>query len=171
MRAETSPFVAFAHFDGVADMDEGFQRIQFADARLLQEVNEGGGAAVHSGDFRRVQFDSEVVDAEACEGGHEVLDGSDAHAVFVGKCGAELGIAHEFGVGREFDNGVKVGTAEADAAIGRRGQQADVHPSAAVYADAGARNGLADAALSGHQWVRRRRILLRLKPPLSLSLR
>ena len=118
---ESRPFVAFAYFYGFEDLDEALGGVLLADARLLQEIDEGRSAAVHDGDFWRVQLDDDVINADTGERRHEMLNGGDAHAAVIDERGAELGVAHEVGACRDFGERVKVGAAEGDTAVGGGG--------------------------------------------------
>ena len=118
---ESRPFVAFAYFYGFEDLDEALGGVLLADARLLQEIDEGRSAAVHDGDFWRVQLDDDVINADTGERRHEMLNSGDAHAAVIDERGAELGVAHEVGACRDFGERVKVGAAEGDTAVGGGG--------------------------------------------------
>ena len=106
------------------------------------DVAEGLGvrecAAVEDGELEVVEFDEDVVDAGAEEGGEQMLGGGDEDALT-----HEAGGVADFGDvaagGGNFES-VEIGAAEDDAGTGGRGKQAHAHRSAAVEANAGELN-------------------------------
>ena len=74
---EARPLVAVAHLDRRDDAQVALGRVLLDDARRLQQEDERPGAAVHDRDLGPGDVDVQVVDAEAGERRHEVLDGRD----------------------------------------------------------------------------------------------
>ena len=72
--------VSVAHRNLAKDHEELLGFLLLDDPRRPEETREGGGRAVHNGDFWTIQFDLEVVDAETTECSTEVLHGSDPHS-------------------------------------------------------------------------------------------
>ncbi len=66
----------------------GFDR---HDADVVDGIDEGSRAAVHDRDFGTIDLDEDVVDTEAQERGHQVLDRRDGAALAVTDDGAEFG--------------------------------------------------------------------------------
>ena len=85
------------------------------DADLVDRVDERGGAAVHDRHFGAVDLDEDVVDAEAAQGRHQVLDRRDGAAHAVADDGAERG----------GDDGAVMGVDDALAAAGETGAEED----------------------------------------------
>jgi hypothetical protein len=75
MRAEAGDLVAVAHLDVLADSQEPLGRVLLGDAGGLQQEHERARRAIHDRHFWRGQFDVDVVDAQAGQGRHQVLDG------------------------------------------------------------------------------------------------
>src|SRR5512137_379809 len=118
VRIETRPLVAVLYLDALLDAHEALRSVLFLDSRRLQQENERPGAAIHDRYFAGAQLDDQVVDAEAREGGHEVLDGGDRTGV-CREAGAERGLADVTGLRRNVDQLVEVRAAEDDARIRR----------------------------------------------------
>lgn len=59
----------------VSLMRTNFGAVQLVDTGVKQQVYKRSGAAVHDRDFRRVNFDNNVIDAQARESSIEVLYG------------------------------------------------------------------------------------------------
>jgi hypothetical protein len=64
----------------------------------LEEEDEGPGAPVHDRHFLGRHVHECVVDTEAREGRHQVLDGRDARAILL-EDGGERGVGDELGAG------------------------------------------------------------------------
>lgn len=71
----------FADLDGLEDADVLTLAALALEARGEDGGDVGEGAAVEDGDFEIVDFDDDVVDAEADEGGEKVLGGLDEDAL------------------------------------------------------------------------------------------
>ena len=150
VRVEARPLVAVLDLDALLDAHEALGRVLFLDAGRLQQEHEGTRAAVHDRHFACAQFDDEVVDAEARQRRHQVLDRRD-RAAFDGQAGAERGLADVSGLGRDVDRLVEVGAAENDARIRRRRAQHHQHFLAGVQAHAGGANRILEGALLQHE--------------------
>ena len=92
-------------------------------ALVLDAVSRDGfdietGAAVQDGHFYIVQFNDGIVNAQAREGAHQVLDG-DHHGLIVGDGGAAGRIGDILRDGLDDRLGTEVRAAEYDACIGR----------------------------------------------------
>ena len=66
---------------GDVDAQIALRRVLLVDAGRLQQEHERAGAAVHDRQLGAGDVDVQVVDAEARERRHQVLDGRDARAV------------------------------------------------------------------------------------------
>ena len=123
---------AFADFDGLEDAD-----VLALAALALEAGGEDGGdvgerAAVEDGDFEVVDFYDDVVDAEADEGGEEVLGGLDEDAL--AHEGGGVGDAGDVAAGGGDLEVVEVGAAEDDAGAGGRGDETHGDGGAGVQA-------------------------------------
>ncbi len=84
-----------------------------------------------------IDLDREVVDAEAEQGGHDMLDGVDVVAGRIAQRGAEVGAADFGHDGADFAHGAeRVGVVEDDAGVGVGGREADRNRLAAVDTEA-----------------------------------
>ncbi len=97
------------------------------------------GAAVHDRNFRPVDFDDRVVDAEAVERGQNVFGGGDCRTGFVAQHGGELGGGDRTEIRRKLAIGFTLGTAahEYDAGVGLCGMQRDCRRMPGMHAYAG----------------------------------
>ncbi len=120
----------FLDGDGAADAEVAAFAAELADASGAEHIDEGLAAAVDDGDFEVVEFEGDVVDAEAVEGAEEVFGG-----------GNEDALAHEAGgvadAGDVFIAGgdgeiVEVGAAENDTGAGGGGGHAQLYGDTAV---------------------------------------
>ena len=115
----------------------------------------GEGAAVEDGDLEVVDFYDDVVDAEADEGGEEVLGGLDEDAL--AHEGGGVGDARYVATGGGDLEVVEVGAAEDDAGAGGRGDEAHGDGGAGVEADAleveGGVEGVLELGLVGQDWL------------------
>jgi hypothetical protein len=123
----------FLDFDGLEDAD-----VLTLAALALEAVGEDGGdvrkgAAVEDRDFEVIDFDDDVVDAEADECGEEVLGGLDEDAL--AHEGGGVGDARDIAAGGGDLEVVEVRTAEDDAGAGGRGNEAHGDFGAGVEAD------------------------------------
>ena len=149
VRLETGDLVAVAHFHGLEDADEALGRVLFDDAGRLQQEHEGAGGTVHDRHFGRRQFDVEIVDAQARQRGHQVLDGHRLGAL-AGQTGAEHGLGHQVGAGGDLDDGIQIDATEHDAGIDRCRAQGQEDLVATVQAHAGGADHVLQGALLGH---------------------
>ncbi len=148
----------FLDFDGLEDAD-----VLSLAALTLEAVGEDGGdvregAAVEDGDFEVVDFDDDVVDAEADECGEEVLGGLDEDAL--AHEGGGVGDTGDIATRRGDFEVVEVRAAEDDAGAGGRGDEAHGDPGARVEADPlevqRCLDGLLELGSSGQTWTRGR---------------
>src|SRR5262249_18637647 len=102
--------------------------------------------AVQPGRFGGIQFDQAIIDAQAGEGGQDVLDKADADRL-PPECGAAIGAADLCDRGLDPGAGAKVGTHENDPGVrrGRQETQADIGPG--QVADALHRGGPTEGPL------------------------
>src|SRR3546814_1779605 len=68
---------ALDHRDRFQDADGAPHRLLLDGARRGEEIEEGGGAAVHGRDLGAVDLDPGVVDDRTAAGRHQVLDGGE----------------------------------------------------------------------------------------------
>ncbi len=69
IRLKLSPFVAIFNANRLFDTHKFLGAVQFIDAGIQQQINERSGATVHNRDFRRIDFNNNVVDAQASQCG------------------------------------------------------------------------------------------------------
>ena len=130
---------AFAHFDGFENADALAGRALRFLAGQHQKFIEHGGRAIHDRHFGAVDFDAQVVDPDAGDGGKQVLDHGDRDPMRVRQRGAKLGIGDRVGVGLNFAGALGgINADEADTGIGRGGQQRQAGARTGVYAYPGA---------------------------------
>src|SRR5208282_601452 len=75
-------FVALAHLDFAKNLEVFAGAALLADSGLLDQLDEGEGAAIEDGEFEVVELDCRIVDAHADEGREQVLGGGDQNALF-----------------------------------------------------------------------------------------
>ena len=82
---------ARAAFDAhrLDDADVAAVHVERLDAGLVDRVDEGRGAAIHDRHFAAVDLDQQIVDAEAEQRGHDMLDGRDVVTGRIAKHRAE----------------------------------------------------------------------------------
>ena len=99
---------------GVGDGEEVAFGGLIDDAGTLESFDEGEATAIHARDFGAGEFDFEVVDFEACDGGHAMFDGFDGvGAGFDGGAAGALGdVLNE---GGDADGTGEIGADEDDA--------------------------------------------------------
>ena len=145
-RAHLSPS---SHFDRPLDADEALGRRLLDDARRLQQEHERAGRAIHDRHFGRGQVDVGVVDAQARERGHQVLDRQHL-AARLGQAGAQHRLGDELRIGRNVDDRIQVHAPEDDARVHGRRTQREVDLLAAVQPDAGGADHVLEGALLEH---------------------
>ena len=74
MRKKLAPAIAFLDADRLQNLDEPARRGELAEAGLVDQLDEGRGAAVHDRHFLAVDLDDAVIDRKAAQGGQEMLD-------------------------------------------------------------------------------------------------
>ena len=119
VRRQLAPAVAVLDADRLENLDELARLRQLANADLVDRLDEGSGAAVHDRHFAGVDLDVAVVDAQAAQGGQQMLDRADGDAGVVAEHGAQrevLDVAH---VGRDFgDDAAALADQETVAGVG-----------------------------------------------------
>ena len=128
---------AVHHLDLLPDLDVEARHGEGPQPRLVQEDDEGGGAAVEDRDLGAVDLHPHVVDTQPRERREQVLDGADRDATAAQGRGVVL--APDVGECRR-DLDAHVGACEADAVLGRGGKQAQADGSSRVEPDARARD-------------------------------
>ena len=83
--------LALRDADGLENLEVAAGDALQRDADLVDGIDEGSRAAVEDRNFRPVDLDEHVVDAEAGKGRHEVFDGGDRARIAVADDGAQLG--------------------------------------------------------------------------------
>jgi hypothetical protein len=114
-RVERNPLVPPRDRDRPEHLEVPARRRERLDARLLNQVDERRGAAVHDRHFRRVQLDAGVVDAKADERGKQMFDGVDPDGVSR-EAGGVIEAA-DVADGRRNFLAAEIGSAEPDARI------------------------------------------------------
>jgi len=112
----------FADLDGLEDAEVFTLAALALEAGGEDGGDVGEGAAVEYGDLEVVDFDDDVVDAEADEGGEQVLGGLDEDAL--AHEGGGVGDARYVAAGGGNFEVVEVGAAEDDAGAGGGGDEA-----------------------------------------------
>ena len=118
MRQENGFLVTIADHHFALDANEGLGRRLLFDASRLDQEHEGTRAAVHDRHFTGAQFDKDVVDPQAREGRHQMLDRRHLD-VTLRKGSTKCGVGHQVGVRRDLHLGGEIGTNEDDAGIDR----------------------------------------------------
>jgi len=131
-RVDADELTAFADFNGLEDAE-----VLALAALALHSGGEDGldvgpGGAVEDGDFEVVDFDDDVIDAEADERGEQVLGGGDEDAL--AHEGGGVGDLGDVAAGGGDLKVVEVGAAEDDAGAGGRGDEAHDDVGAGVEA-------------------------------------
>ena len=119
------------------------------DAGLMNQVDERGRAAVHDRHFRGVQFDDDVVDAEADERRQQVLDGADVHRSGR-KAGREIDGAEMADVCGNFE-AAEIRTPETDTKVGGGGLEGQRHLLARMETNSRAGDWSTKCPLCVHQ--------------------
>ena len=110
----------------------------------------GPARAVHDRHFRRRQVDVGVVDAEARERRHQVLDRQHLAAVAAtGRCTSIVSVTSSASAGMSTDR-IEVDAAEHDAGIDRGRAQRQIDLLAGVQPDAGGADHVLERALLEH---------------------
>ncbi len=115
----------------------------------VDRLDKGQGAAIHDRDFRPVDFDDRIVDAEAVEGGKHVFGGGNGGTVFVAEHGGEFGRGHGAEIGGKFAIFLAVGAAayKDDAGVSFGWIKCDGNGPAGMNADTGNGHWLAQRCL------------------------
>ena len=146
---------AFADFDGLEDAEVFALAALAAQAGGQHGGDVGLRGAIENGNFEIVDFDDDVVDAEADEGGQQMLGGGDQHALAheAGGVGNARDVATD---GGDFEV-VEIGATEDNAGAGRGRDQAQFHGCSGVEADAfkveGIGNGLLELCVLTQCWA------------------
>src|SRR5215470_17521398 len=92
--------------------------IEFGKPDLVDRLDETRGAAIHDRNFRAVDLDQSVVNAEAAQRGKEMLNRRNRGAIAIAKNGAESDAGHRPLIGRDLGAfGVAIAEKEANACI------------------------------------------------------
>jgi hypothetical protein len=118
----------------------------------VNQVDERRRTAVHDRHFGRVQFDDDVVDAQADERRQEMFDGVYADRI-THQAGCVVDAVHVLD-GRGHFQPAQIGPAEADAGIRRSRLQRKADLVTGVETDSGAGNGSSKGSLCVHLAVR-----------------
>ena len=148
-RFEPGQLVAVAHFHRLADTDEALGCVLFDDPGRLQQEHEWPGRTVHDRHFRCGQIDHGIVDTEAGQRRHQVLDGLHLDAV-AAQAGAERGLADQHCAGGQVHRRIEVDAAKGDPGVDRCRTQGQEDLFTAVQADAGGADDVLERALAKH---------------------
>ncbi len=145
---EFGPGGAAVDANRLDDADIAALDVERLDAGLVDGFDEGGGAAVEDRHFVAVDLDDEIVDAEAEQRGHDMLDRADMMAGGIAKRGAEVGGA-DFGDQRADFARLAAGVdmMEDDAGVGIGREESDGNRLAAVDAEPSQRHARFDCCL------------------------
>ena len=149
IRVEARPLVAVANLDGLGDANKLLGGTLLLYACGLNQKDERRRRAIEDGHFRRIQVDPGVVDAEAGECRHQVLDGANLDPrLFQARTHAR--IADHEGGGGNIDRFRQIGTPEDDPAVRRSRAESHVDLDAPMQADAGGADHGLECALLEH---------------------
>jgi hypothetical protein len=146
---EAHLLVALLDLHALHDPQVALLRRLLLDPRRLQQEDEGAGAAVHDRHFLGRYVDEGVVDAQARERRHEVLDGGDARAVLLEHRG-ERRVGHEIGARRDGRIAGQVRAAEDNAGVDGRGTQPHRDLVAGMESDPRGADGRLEGSLAKH---------------------
>jgi hypothetical protein len=140
-RLETRHAIAIADLDGTAyDQEPLGSRLGDRAPGLAHELHERRCGAVEDGDLRSVQLHADVVDTEARQGRHQVLDRADGRRVTTER-GREPSLEDIVCVGLDLDRAPlrvpEIRPREHDASARRSGDQGHLDQSPAVKGDTG----------------------------------
>jgi hypothetical protein len=125
------------------------RRGQPLDAGFVNQVDERRRAAVHDRHLGRVQFDDDVVDAEADERRQQVLDGVDVDSV-ARQAGGVVDAADVADI-RGHLEAAEIGTAETDTEVGGGGLEGQGHLLARMETNPGTGDWSTKCPLCVHQ--------------------
>ncbi|MNT14141.1 hypothetical protein D3C72_1491340 [compost metagenome] len=131
--------VALLHPNRLQDLDVANRGFLTAETGAIQQLHELQGRTVQDRQLGAVDLDHGVGHAQRAQGGHQVLDGRQAHARRVLDHGVQAGV--DDGLARDGDAVVAVGDVgahEGDARAGRGRTHDQLDALAGVNADAGA---------------------------------
>ena len=119
------------------------------DAGLIDGLDERRRAAVHDRDFRAVNLDNRVIDAEPVQCRQDMFGGGDRRAVLVAEHGGEFGCRDRTIIGAKFavPAAIHAGAAEHDAAAGFGRMKRDGDRGTGMNAYAGDGDLLAQGSL------------------------
>ena len=95
IRLETHPFIRLAHFHRRFNAQKALFGGLVNNARILQQIHKRQAGAVHNRNFRRVQFNQNIVDAVGSQCRHNVFNGAHTHAVFGYHGGRQAGVVNQ----------------------------------------------------------------------------
>ena len=128
-------FVAFSHLDVFENAEILAAAALLLEANLAKRLGVRQSAAVENGQLEIVEFDSNVIDAAAKEGGEQMFGGGDENAL-AHQAGGVRNFGDVASGGGDFET-VEIGAAKDNARTRRSGQQAHSDRSTAVEANAG----------------------------------
>ena len=147
-RVDGDALVAVGERDRPRHLQKPPRRLEGPDARLVDQVDERGGAAVHDRHLGLVQLDADVVDAETDEGRQQMLDRPDRRRV-LGERGGVADAGYPIRDGGNLQ-AVEIEPLETDAVVGGGGLEPKHDLPPRVETDAGARNRPAECPLGRH---------------------
>ena len=116
-REERDALVALLNLDLTKDLDRLARHTEVLHARVLNQVDPGGGAAVHDRHFGVIELDERVVDPQGAQGREQVLDRFD-RGLANGQSGLQLLPAAQMGDVRWNLDAAKVDALEANTVVG-----------------------------------------------------
>src|SRR5690606_35243452 len=146
---EGGALVALLHRHFAQHADELLRRFLLFQASRLNQEHEGTGTAIHDRDFGRRQLDVGVVDAQACHGRKQVLDGVHLD-VTIDQGGRHGGLTDILGAGGDFHDRIQIGATEHYPGVHRGRLEGQVYLLPRVQADAGGSDDVLQGALSDH---------------------
>jgi len=148
-RVKARPLVAIAHLDRLADPEEALRRALLLDPGALQQVDERARAAVQDRNLGTGEVDIQIVDPEARQRRHQVLDRRNLRAAALERA-AQPRVGDRARIGADVDRLCQVDAAEHDAGVGRRGTQREIDLLAGVQAYACRADQVLEGALFDH---------------------
>ena len=130
--------------------DEFLRRVLVDDAGRLQQEHERRGAAIHDRQFRRIDLDERIVDAESCKRRHQVFDRRNPHLPRRQR-GRHRRIADVSDKSRNQHRRTHVYSTEYDSRIHRRRAQRHDDFLAGMHTDPGGTNRVLQCSLIDHR--------------------
>ncbi|MOA06272.1 hypothetical protein D3C78_1259030 [compost metagenome] len=143
---------AFTHFHGPFDADEALGRILQLHARALQQEHEGRRGAVENGHFLGRDVDVQIVQPQAGDGRHQVLDRVHLGPALANRRG-HARVRHRMRGDRDIDRLGQIDAPKHNARVGGSGAQGQLHALAAVQAHAHSTGNGLEGALLQHMRI------------------